>query len=81
MKKLFALFSCSNPGIKAGKKFLNNPTGKNSLKLTEVLERLSDDERKEYEEWEEENASRLKEAHEKAMEKSFDDLINTLKKI
>ena len=49
---LFAFVACeSNPGIKAGKNFIKNPTEENFDKITEAMEQMDAEELLEFEEW------------------------------
>jgi pantoate kinase len=52
----------SNPGIKAGKAFMKNPTLENFMSYTAEVANLDDEQQMELEEWTEENKTELEEA-------------------
>ena len=57
---LFAFVACeSNPGIKAAKDFLNDPTPEKLMKIHEVEKSLTGDVKEEYEEWCEEHEDEI----------------------
>ena len=59
----FLFVACSsNPGIKAGKVFLDNPTIENFKKYTAEVAYLEDDEMAELEEWTEKRKEKLEQA-------------------
>ena len=56
----FLFVACSpNPGIKAGKAFLDNPTIENFKKYTAEVANLNDEEKTELEEWTAEQSEEL----------------------
>ena len=57
----------SNPGIKAGKTFMKNPTLENFKSYTDEVATLDDEQQMELEEWTRENNSELEEAVIKCM--------------
>ena len=77
---MFTFVSCgSNPAIKAGKEFIDNPTPENFEAYEENLYNLSEEEEREYEIWYIKNKEKLEEAAElvfkateKRMEKAFE---------
>ena len=49
---LVAFVACeSNPGIKAAKKFIKNPTAENSEKVEAAMEKMNEEEMKEFMKW------------------------------
>ena len=52
----------SNPGIKAGKAFMKNPTLENFKSYTDEVANLDDEQQMELEEWTRENNAELEEA-------------------
>lgn len=52
----------SNPGIKAGKGFMKNPTLENFMSYTDEVANLDDEQQMELEEWTRENNAELEEA-------------------
>ena len=59
----FLFVACSpNPGIKAGKAFLDNPTIENFKSYTAEVANLDDEQQMELEEWTRENNAELEEA-------------------
>ena len=52
----------SNPGIKAGKTFMKNPTLENFKSYTDEVANLDDEQQMELKEWTEENKTELEEA-------------------
>ena len=52
----------SNPGIKAGKTFMKNPTLENFKSYTAEVANLDNEQQMELEEWTEENKTELEEA-------------------
>ena len=49
---LVAFVACeSNPGIKAAKKFIKNPTEENNAKVEAAMEKMNDEEMKEFLQW------------------------------
>ena len=59
---LVAFVACGNPGIKAAKKFIKNPTVENAEKAAAAYDKLDDKEKAEYDKWAEEHAEELLEA-------------------
>lgn len=57
----------SNPGIKAGKAFMKNPTLENFMSYTAEVANLDAEEQMELEEWTQENNAELEEAVIKCM--------------
>lgn len=57
---LFAFVACeSNPGIKAGKDFLNDPTPEKLAKANEIEKTLTGDAKEEYDKWCEEHEEEI----------------------
>ena len=49
---LVAFVACeSNPGIKAAKKFIKNPTEENSEKVEAAMEKMNEEEMEEFMKW------------------------------
>ena len=78
---MFTIVSCgeSNPAIKAGEEFIDNPTRKNFNTFKESIDNLSEEEEREYGIWYLENEKKIDEAADlvfestlKRMEKAFD---------
>ncbi len=66
---LVAFVACeSNPGIKATKKFIKNPTAENAEKMEAALEKMDEEEQKEYLKWCIEHEDDIEKAMEKAMD-------------
>ena len=60
---IFLIVACSsNPGIKAGKAFLKNPTIENFKNYTAEVANLNDEEKTELEEWTAEQSEELEQA-------------------
>jgi tRNA nucleotidyltransferase (CCA-adding enzyme) len=78
---MFTVVSCgeSNPAIKAGEEFIDNPTRENFNTFKESIDNLSKEEEREYGIWYLENEKKIDEAADlvfestlKRMEKAFD---------
>jgi hypothetical protein len=61
---MFTVVSCgeSNPAIKAGKEFIDNPTPENFEAYAESIDSLPEKEEREYKIWSQENEEKLYEA-------------------
>ena len=63
---LVAFVACeSNPGIKATKKFIKNPTVENAEKMEAAIEKMDEEEQKEYLKWCLDHADEIEAAAEK----------------
>ena len=59
---VFVATCSSNPGIRAGKAFMKNPTLENFKSYTDEVANLDDEQQMELEEWTEENKTELEQA-------------------
>ena len=63
---LVAFVACeSNPGIKAAKKFIKNPTEENSEKVEAAMEKMNEEEMEEFMKWCLEHADEIEAAEAK----------------
>jgi hypothetical protein len=65
---LVAFVACGNPGIKAAKKFIKNPTVENAEKMEAAVDKMSEEEQIEYAKWCLDHADDIEKAIEKAMD-------------